>query len=70
MPTTLPARRPLSAEYQEIAARLDAVDRLAVAAPLDPAVRLRTLLRARLSLWLIRRQIDRLERRDRFPPQR
>ena len=63
MPTTLPIRRPLSTEHQALAARLAAVDRLVVAARLDPEVRLRTLLRARVGLWLLRRQARSLARR-------
>ena len=63
MPTTLPTRRPLSSEHQALAARLAAVDDLVRAAKLDPEVRLRTLLRARVGLWLIRRQAERLARR-------
>ena len=63
MPTTLPARGPLSAEHQAIADRLAAIDTLAQAAQLDPQIRLRTLLRARVGLWLLRRQARSLARR-------
>ena len=67
MPTTLPVRRLLSCEHQAIADRLAAIDRLARTARLDPQVRLRTLLCARVGLWLIRRQARRLAQRSADP---
>lgn len=61
MPTTLPVR-PHAAELQEVGNRLARLQRLARIARRDRRVTLRMIVRARLDLWCIGRELRRLHR--------
>ncbi len=62
MPTTLPVR-PHAAELQELGDRLARLQRFVRAARRSNRITLRMIVRARLDLWRIGRELRRLRRR-------
>ena len=63
MPTTLPARRVLSAEHQAIAVNLAAASRTVEVARQNGGIGLPLFLLLRFDLWLIQARLRRLRRR-------